>query len=130
MFFFTPNGLGTWWLDVSIADSLPNIVLPGQPFRDAVESRGRANDGYLLPHCDPVVDSVFVPSNAAPEAEPVLLQMQTGRPRDIIANVCGVNFVFVVPDQVTMKKNLGGGPTWLNQYRVILRENQIYLLLW
>lgn len=126
----TQNGIGTSTTPVSIPASLPKITLPdnelGVHLQDAVNhAKGLPNGGYLLPHCSnfPVIDSIFVSS-----AGTLLLQMKAGRSKPLsedsattICNIVGDDLVFIVPDEVTMRRKLQGGPPGLKQYRFVLR---------
>ena len=128
----TTTGSGSATRQFTIPASLPKIVLKdnnlGQPLTDAIlETRKNPSGGYLLPHLSnfPVLDSVFTSQNGT-----VPLQMKAGRSKPLSANAetlfnglgCFELF-FVVPNDITMSRKLGGGPNQLKQFRIILSES-------
>lgn len=88
-----------------------------------------ANNGkYLIPELPnfPVIDSVYV----GPCGN-VMLQMKAGSSKPLsekavaICNALGNVFVFVVPEENTIRKKLAGGTPGMHQYVLILKETSL-----
>jgi hypothetical protein len=117
---------------VNVPASSTKIDLPNNDVGVALQAavtaaRAATSSSYLLPHLSnfPVVDSIFIPIG---HGEAIQLQMKAGKSRplsaekaDAIKTATGSNdLVFVVPDCLTMTKQLPGAS--LKQYRIVLNE--------
>jgi hypothetical protein len=127
----TQQGIGTGTWQLAVPGGASKVALHnnnlGEPLQNAVnDARGRPDGVYLLPSLPnfPVVDSLYI----SPTYD-IKIQTNAGRSKALLtASAVALSAIvpgcllIVVPDEHTMRKKLPGGPTTLEQYRLVLNE--------